>query len=213
MLIIRLWNSHKWLKPNLRFEPPAAWQLPELHNLMQVGSYRCGREESRMDPSALLEVPPPPEMCSGTEAGSYLRLIDSCITQLKAPGPSRKKTGGWTRRPAGGRRAAHLFLNSATTPAPLARTDHVLVVVASGKHVSSCHRSSHVTTTITHPISISICVGWVDRNVPQHRFLRKGRVVPRALPCSTAVGSFFFFFTLVTGPRRSLSLKLSDTRV
>ena len=30
--------------------------------------------------------------CSGvvvTEAGSYLRLIDSCITQLKAQGPSR----------------------------------------------------------------------------------------------------------------------------
>ena len=24
----------------------------------------------------------------GTEAGSYLRLIDSCITQLKAQGPS-----------------------------------------------------------------------------------------------------------------------------
>jgi len=29
------------------------------------------------------------EMCCGTEAGSYLRLIDSCVTQLKAPGPSR----------------------------------------------------------------------------------------------------------------------------
>ena len=28
-------------------------------------------------------------LCSGSEAGSYLRLIDSCITQLKAPGPSR----------------------------------------------------------------------------------------------------------------------------
>ena len=28
-------------------------------------------------------------MCSGSEAGSYLRLIDSCITQLKAHGPSR----------------------------------------------------------------------------------------------------------------------------
>jgi len=28
------------------------------------------------------------EMCSGSEAGSYLRLIDSCITQLKAQGPS-----------------------------------------------------------------------------------------------------------------------------
>jgi hypothetical protein len=29
------------------------------------------------------------EMCSGSEAGSYLRLIDSCITQLNAQGPSR----------------------------------------------------------------------------------------------------------------------------
>jgi len=28
-------------------------------------------------------------MCSGTEVGSYLRLVDSCITQLKAQGPSR----------------------------------------------------------------------------------------------------------------------------
>jgi len=28
-------------------------------------------------------------LCSGSEAGSYLRLIDSCITQLKAQGPSR----------------------------------------------------------------------------------------------------------------------------
>ena len=27
-------------------------------------------------------------MCCGTEAGSYLRLIDSCTTQLKAQGPS-----------------------------------------------------------------------------------------------------------------------------
>ena len=29
------------------------------------------------------------EMCCGTETGSYLRLIDSRITQLKAQGPSR----------------------------------------------------------------------------------------------------------------------------
>ena len=28
-------------------------------------------------------------MCCGTEAGSYLRRIDSCITQLKAQGPPR----------------------------------------------------------------------------------------------------------------------------
>ena len=29
------------------------------------------------------------EMCSGSKAGSYLRLIDFCITQRKAQGPSR----------------------------------------------------------------------------------------------------------------------------
>ena len=29
------------------------------------------------------------EMCCGIEVGSYLRRIDSCITQLKAQGPSR----------------------------------------------------------------------------------------------------------------------------
>jgi len=29
------------------------------------------------------------QMCSGSKAGSYVRLIDSCITQLKAQGPSR----------------------------------------------------------------------------------------------------------------------------
>ena len=28
-------------------------------------------------------------MCSGSQAGSYLRLIDSCITQLEVQGPSR----------------------------------------------------------------------------------------------------------------------------
>jgi len=28
-------------------------------------------------------------LCSGSEAGSYLRFMDSCITQLKAKGPSR----------------------------------------------------------------------------------------------------------------------------
>jgi len=33
--------------------------------------------------SAFREVSTPtPEMCSGSEAGSYLRLIDFCITQI-----------------------------------------------------------------------------------------------------------------------------------
>ena len=31
----------------------------------------------------------PLEVCSGSKAGSYLRLIDSCITRLKAQGPGR----------------------------------------------------------------------------------------------------------------------------
>ena len=38
---------------------------------------------------ALLEPVHFTEMSSVSEAGSYLRLIDSCITQLKAQGPSR----------------------------------------------------------------------------------------------------------------------------
>ena len=32
-------------------------------------------------------------MCSGSEAGSYLRLIDSCITQRQDQGPSRRRHG------------------------------------------------------------------------------------------------------------------------
>jgi len=34
-----------------------------------------------------------------------------------------------------------------------------------------------------------------------------------SLPSPLSFCGFFFFFALVTGPRRSLSLKLSDTRV
>ena len=33
--------------------------------------------------------PPALDIGSGSEAGSYLRRIDCCITQLKAQGPSR----------------------------------------------------------------------------------------------------------------------------
>ena len=40
-------------------------------------------------------------MCSGSEAGSYLRLIDSCITQLKAQGPSRTCTASKRRASRG----------------------------------------------------------------------------------------------------------------
>ena len=50
-------------------------------------------------------------MCCGTEAGWYLRLIDSCITQLTAQGPSRtcnesKEEDRDEPRRVGGRRRA-----------------------------------------------------------------------------------------------------------
>ena len=48
------------------------------------------------------------EMCCGTEAGAYLRLIDSCITQLEAQVPlgpvtrvikkKKRQTGGRWRK-------------------------------------------------------------------------------------------------------------------
>ena len=44
---------------------------------------REGESRSGLDSRAGVEV------CCGTEAGSYLRLIDSCITQRKAQGLSR----------------------------------------------------------------------------------------------------------------------------
>ena len=45
----------------------------------------CVRERDTSAPSPPAGAPPtPPCEESGSEAGSYLRLIDSCITQLKA---------------------------------------------------------------------------------------------------------------------------------
>ena len=46
---------------------------------------RICTEDHTLDPRS----PPPTEMCSGSEAGSDLRLIVSCITQLKVQGLSR----------------------------------------------------------------------------------------------------------------------------
>ena len=83
-------------------------------------------------------------MCSGSEAGSYLRLIDSCITQLKAQGPSR-----------------------------------------------TCNESKEEEEDKT------VTAGGGQDELFDAAFSNY----------------FFFFFTLVTGPRRCLSLKLSDTRV
>ena len=43
------------------------------------------------EPAVLVHVAIASQLCvlSAVEAGLYLRLIDSCITQLKAQGPSR----------------------------------------------------------------------------------------------------------------------------
>ena len=47
------------------------------------------------------------EMCSGSEAGLYLRLIDFCITQLKAQGPSRTCNESKYEEESSARSAAH----------------------------------------------------------------------------------------------------------
>ena len=51
-----------------------------------------------------------------TEAGSYLRPIDSCITQLKAQGPSRTCNESKEEEEEG----------AFVLPRPAASTDHVL---------------------------------------------------------------------------------------
>ena len=63
------------------------------------------------------------EMCCGTEAGSYLRPIDSCITQLKVQGPSRtcnesKEERERTRTGGGSRGWAARSPQSTRTPRP-----------------------------------------------------------------------------------------------
>jgi len=57
------------------------------------------------------------------EAGSYLRLIDSCITQLKAQGPSRtcnesKEEEGWGVQESGRDARAHVRLVDVVAPHP-----------------------------------------------------------------------------------------------
>jgi len=53
-------------------KPPNNIKLPAADTVWGIGWEDSGRE-----------------MCSGSKAGSHSRRIDSCITQLKAEGPSR----------------------------------------------------------------------------------------------------------------------------
>jgi len=69
---------------------------------------------------------------------------------------------------------------------------------------------------LTKPGSVMASETGVDACVSCPRLARRARhpVRSRRVPLNTdTVLFFFFFFTLVTCPRRSLSLKLSETRV
>ena len=57
--------------------------------MSEVPVYVCMTDRGLRTKAELSENNHSTEMCSGSEAGSYLRLIDSGITQLKAQGPSR----------------------------------------------------------------------------------------------------------------------------
>ena len=80
-------------------------QCPSMFLVQKTMSiYFPGTKDNRLEEGirATARVMHFTEMCSGSEAGSYLRLIDSCITQLKAQGPSRtcNKRSGFALNPA-----------------------------------------------------------------------------------------------------------------
>ena len=92
------------------------WQAEQKWRPLQV------MKRKRDGPGRDSNLPEPADWDEGTEAGSYLRLIDSGITQLKAQGPSRtcneseedekKKTG---TKPSAGPTHPHGETNSTKT--------------------------------------------------------------------------------------------------
>ena len=79
------------------------------------------------------------EMCSGSETVAYLRLIDSCITQLKAQGPSRTCNESKEEEEAGTNRAeAH----------SLWRRETVLLGGLRGETVSLLEREPALTVRL-----------------------------------------------------------------
>jgi hypothetical protein len=125
-------------------------------------------------------------VCRYSCMGSYLRVIDSCITQLKAQGPSRtcnESKEAERRLLHGGEIRLASGLNARPTNPPVGTV-----------HGPSCKR---VATE-----------GW---NARCHVYtLSEAR---SQKPVQGRYLALFFFFTRVTGPRRSLDLKLSETRV
>ena len=146
------------------------------------------------------------------EEGSYLRLIDSCITQLKAQGPSRicnasKEEEKKKRlRPETKHRFFSIFFTPVTGPrrssslkpsdtrvyirARLGTTTHFCEVI-----VFRLRWGGGIRSSADGAVAFEACCRHVPVQQPAH------------------AGTFFFFFSLVTDPKRSLRLKLSDARV
>ena len=144
-----------------------------------------------------------------------MRLIDSCITQLKAQGPSRtcnvskeeeeQSSPRVVNRPGGNPGANRWFLKS--TPIQMPPESGVICGTLTQDLPLGCLQGGPARPLQVHP-----------RGPPRRPFSRRRTTPPpaRLSPLSSArvlKPLCFFFFTLVTGPRRSLSLQLSDTRV
>ena len=67
----------------LVYHSTLGWRVRKMKEEMPVAHARPNLQEG--EPAGGLVF----KMCCGTEEGSCLRLVDSCITQLKAQGPSR----------------------------------------------------------------------------------------------------------------------------
>ena len=66
---------------------------------------------------------------------------------------------------------------------------------------------------VTGPLALPLCQTRNCSNNPRLSPLGPPCLAPFAVAARVHLVTFFFCFTLVTGPRRSLGLKLSDTRV
>jgi len=94
------------------------------------------------------------------------------------------------------------FINNDTTQDPIASTPSPLLGLDPLTPFSIASTPSPLTF-----ISLCRTDDFINNDITQDPTL------PRTRNVQCAKVRFFFFFTLGTGPRRSLSLKLSDTRV
>ena len=117
-------------------------------------------------------------MCSGSEAGSYLRLIDCVYQSTLGLIVIKKKIGG---RSCPSSTLQPLMSAIPDAKLPLSETTRERERGRKGRE------------------------GWGETGTPPAR--------PSSCPASAQPAPDVSFLTLVTGPRRPLILKLSDTRV